>query len=248
MAYVDYVGAEFPSLNVSLHDIYLNGEFGTWEGANIDAEFGGVIPDLFAIDLIQEEWTLVFGGDFTFDNGYLVGGTVTALAEMPYYANSVYDAAGGILGLNFDVAELLAAVSTVDTADDLALLTSWFDGNDQVYLSRYGETFDGGNGRDRIKGFGGDDNLSGGRGNDMIWGGKGDDVLNGGVGDDVLQGDAGVDILIGGGGADDFVFVSASDSGKKANADIIKGFGDAPTWADLNVFGPPIILNDFMGA
>ncbi len=60
----------------------------------------------------------------------------------------------------------------------------------------------GGNGDDRIVGYGSDDQLYGFAGNDFLQGGSGDDSLFGGSGDDNLVGSSGHDRLIGGEGDD----------------------------------------------
>jgi hypothetical protein len=66
-----------------------------------------------------------------------------------------------------------------------------------------GNTINGGNLDDLVKGLGGQDTLIGHDGNDRLVGGRGHDILIGGEGRDWLQGGA---------GADAFVFATASDS------------------------------------
>lgn len=53
-----------------------------------------------------------------------------------------------------------------------------------------GQTFNGGDGSDRILGGDGADHIDGGAGNDLVAGAGGNDVLAGGAGNDVIWGDA----------------------------------------------------------
>lgn len=64
-------------------------------------------------------------------------------------------------------------------------------------LSKEGDGFFGGNGRDVVKGRGGDDYLYGNQGNDKLVGQSGDDSLYGGYDSDVLKGGSGDDLLSG---------------------------------------------------
>lgn len=77
-----------------------------------------------------------------------------------------------------------------------------YDGNDQIWGTRWADYIDGGNGNDRLYGYIGDDWVLGGAGTDQIWGGEGNDSLDGGVGDDTLLGENGNDTLNGGLGVD----------------------------------------------
>ena len=69
-------------------------------------------------------------------------------------------------------------------------------------LGRWDNTYNAGNGNDKIRGGDGDDTLNGGYGRDKLYGGRGEDVLNGKADKDYLRGGSGKDILNGGVGYD----------------------------------------------
>ena len=69
-------------------------------------------------------------------------------------------------------------------------------------LGRWDNTYNAGNGNDKIRGGDGDDTLNGGYGRDKLYGGRGEDVLNGEADKDYLRGGSGKDILNGGVGYD----------------------------------------------
>lgn len=71
-----------------------------------------------------------------------------------------------------------------------------------IYLSDQDDFGIGGQGADRIFGYGGSDSLFGRAGNDYMRGGNGDDILSGSDGKDRLYGDDGNDEVYGGSGAD----------------------------------------------
>jgi Ca2+-binding RTX toxin-like protein len=66
--------------------------------------------------------------------------------------------------------------------------------------------------------------VNGGDGVDQIRGSNGVDTINGQAGNDKIMSLGGADILTGGSGADQFRYFSASDSGLGANADRITDF------------------------
>ena len=120
-------------------------------------------------------------------------------------------------------------------------------------------TFDGGNGNDRLTLGGGNDTGLGGNGNDKIFGGLGDDVLKGGTGNDsceggadrdVLMGQGGRDSLFGGGGADQLIGGDGNDEltggngpdtfvylDRKEGHDRILDFKDGTDLIDLSAIG-----------
>jgi Ca2+-binding RTX toxin-like protein len=180
----------------------------------------------FSSGIIQEEfersgdsfWYRTFG-DFEYDyaTGTVLSGTVTA---REYY---VYDADEdswlqylAIEGVEIPYATLTSAMESVDTADDRALLTSAFSGDDEFYLSNYADYWSGFGGNDNIDGNGGNDTLEGGSGNDEIYGGTGNDRLVGGTGNDTMYGQAGTDTLIGGTGNDTYIMSSGDTITERA--------------------------------
>ena len=127
-------------------------------------------------------------------------GTLTTLAT------GVTEVALSIIGLNWNVTDILQAALTISNADDLALIASAFDGNDRFDLSDSRDAVRGFNGRDKIFGNGGNDRLLGDGGADLVKGGAGNDQIKGGGGADTLTGGTGDDTLGGDGGADLFQF------------------------------------------
>ena len=78
-----------------------------------------------------------------------------------------------------------------------------------------------------------------------IDGGKGNDVLTGSAGDDTIIGGLGRDTMAGGMGSDSGVFVSAGDSRRGVNADLITGFTTGADKIDLSVLdADPLTAGD----
>ncbi|WP_396595569.1 calcium-binding protein [Brevundimonas sp. R86498] len=120
------------------------------------------------------------------------------------------------------------------------------DGNDQIFASRFSQTFMrgeagndymvGGDGFDNMHGNQGEDTVIGGGGNDWVVGGQGNDMLYGQVGDDIVNGSKADDLCVGGDGADivrggqgdDLVYGDAGNdwlSGDRGNDTLTGGSG-----------------------
>lgn len=120
------------------------------------------------------------------------------------------------------------------------------DGNDQIFASRFSQTFMrgeagndymvGGDGFDNMHGNQGEDTLIGGAGNDWVVGGQGNDRLYGQGGDDIVNGSKADDLCVGGDGADivrggqgdDVVYGDAGNdwlSGDRGNDTLTGGAG-----------------------
>lgn len=84
-----------------------------------------------------------------------------------------------------------------------------------------------------VEGGAGHDTILGSDGADTISGGKGNDLLTGAGGDDRIIGGGGRDTMDGGLGADSFVFLSAADSRRGVQADVINGFTPGADRIDL---------------
>ncbi|HEX2725588.1 MAG TPA: calcium-binding protein [Beijerinckiaceae bacterium] len=84
----------------------------------------------------------------------------------------------------------------------------------------------GDDGADVLTGGGAVDTFGGGAGNDTLSGNGGDDILDGITGNDMLLGGAGHDTMTGGFGNDIFRYLTKSDSGLGAAADVITDFDD----------------------
>lgn len=80
------------------------------------------------------------------------------------------------------------------------------DGKDRLFGYGGADVIRGGLGDDFIEGGYGHDHLIGGAGNDRLHGEQGNDTLRGGSGDDYLLDEAGNDVLAGGRGADKYLF------------------------------------------
>lgn len=90
-------------------------------------------------------------------------------------------------GASVKVTDIVDAALTYSTSDDLKVIANALKGND---------TFQGGNLRDVVRGYGGNDYLDGNGGNDVLRGGSGNDRIEGGLGRDFLYGEAGADTFI----------------------------------------------------
>ncbi|WP_306419396.1 calcium-binding protein [Amaricoccus solimangrovi] len=124
-------------------------------------------------------------------------------------------------GLEIGATDIRDAAQTFSTRDDLRVISDAFHGDD---------LFEGGGGRDRLRGYDGDDTLRGGNGWDSLFGAEGDDALQGGSGKDRLYGNEGNDTLVGGRGADFLLGKDGADIFRfdaklsKANLDKISDF------------------------
>lgn len=143
-----------------------------------------------------------YGTDLAVDgNDLLQSGTVT-LAGLGDETDSI-----AIAGVSIDVADILAAAATSDTADDQALITSNLGGADLfMFNGRADNTAHGLGGNDTMFGGKGNDILFGDNGNDILFGDQHNDRLTGGRGNDFLIGGRDNDILKGNGGKDTAVF------------------------------------------
>lgn len=156
------------------------------------------------------------GSEFEFNgDGEFSAGTVTQIRTHED------DVTVTMTDIDVPATDITDAARTFSTKDDKKILGQAFEGDD---------TFDGGGGDDRVRGYKGDDTLRGGSGADSLFGGNDDDVilgakgkdrLYGGEGDDTLAGGAGKDYLSGKDGQDTFRFNAYV---KSANADKIADF------------------------
>jgi len=144
----------------------------------------------------------LYGSGFTYNAQLdLTGGLVTRYVETLSGASAI-----SVSGLNVSGMEVGNAAGTAGLSDDHAVVRAALAGND---------TFNGGNLRDYLIGFGGNDTLRGKGGADILIGDKGNDVITGGPG---------IDTEYGGAGNDHFVFNAALSA---ANRDVIRDFGNA---------------------
>src|SRR5712691_1776807 len=87
------------------------------------------------------------------------------------------------------------------------------NGDDAIIGSPFfGDSIQGGDGKDTIDGQGGNDTLDGGDGDDTVTGGDGDDSLIGEDGNDTITGDAGNDTIEGGNHQDSILGGAGDDS------------------------------------
>lgn len=201
-----------------------------------------------------------YGNGFTFDaDGMIKTGSVQRM---------VFDEGGsaswGLAGFSVGGAAYRTALTSAGTADDHALFSGIFAGNDRISLSNGSDHFDAGAGRDMILGNGGNDTLlagddndlvdagygndvvDGGLGNDLLFGNRGNDSLTGGVANDTLEAGAGRDTLTGGSGRDCFIFSTLPPNEIVRVTDFQRGLdkigirggdadGNALTFADMTV-------------
>jgi Ca2+-binding RTX toxin-like protein len=157
-------------------------------------------------------WADEVQGSFTYREGALAGGSVTAYS-MRYEGAKV----ATLDGISVPVSAIAAAAATDhSTADDLALVKGALCGND------------------KLSGNIGNDILLGYDGHDVMAGGSGKDQLNGGSGSDRLVGGLGRDFLTGGDGADVFDFNRTSESSTLSGFDRINDFRRGQDRIDLS--------------
>ena len=128
---------------------------------------------------------------------------------------------------------------------------------DWFYLSKSGDTFDGGAGTDVLFGLEGNDNLNGGGDNDDLFGGAGNDVLMGGTGDDGINGgEGGGDVASFAGGLGQFTLqmnsngtLTAQDrSANGEGTDTLSGIEMLSFGSGASIFGDGMIdLTKFQG-
>ncbi len=139
------------------------------------------------------------GSGFKYDSdGIPTAGTVKSYAA--------FDNGGRLFildGASVKVTDIVDAAMTYSTKDDLKLIASALKGDD---------TFQGGNLRDVVRGYGGNDYLDGNGGNDILRGGSGNDRIEGGLGRDYLYGESGSDTFIYRSVKDSTVAVSGRDT------------------------------------
>ncbi|MDO9468308.1 MAG: tandem-95 repeat protein [Thiobacillus sp.] len=143
------------------------------------------------------------------------------------------------------IATEMANGSTASTSQALSITIAETT-NTHTSSTQAGQTLNGTNGNDLIRGYAGNDTINGGDGNDMIYGGAGNDTLNGGNGNDWLYGGVGTDTLNGGGGNDTLI-------GGAGNDTLTGGLGaDVFKWelSDRGTAGSPAIdtVTDFDSA
>ncbi len=115
-------------------------------------------------------------------------------------------------------------------------------GNDLLYGTAAGDTFDALAGNDFVYGYAGNDTLAGSAGDDQVFGGSGNDAIAGGADNDLLQGDAGNDAIVGEAGRDT-VHGGDGDDIIDGGADVDTLFGDAGD--DRLVAGDPSDPTDY---
>ncbi len=95
-----------------------------------------------------------------------------------------------------------------------------FEGIEDVFGGKGGDTITGDDKDNYLFGYKGDDTLKGGAGDDVLYGERGNDIKDGGAGDDMLYAYNDTDTLTGGAGADTFVLEHWNTPGKH----VIKDF------------------------
>lgn len=186
---------------------------------NVNVVFNGITYEdvawIEARQIVGDQvfhYEMSFGGfDLTSADGVLTGGTITGFIETNVATGE----------LSFSVEQISVAATdatsvfvTEGTADEIALLKSFLNGDDEFYLSAFDDVADGLAGNDYLDGAGGNDQLAGGDGDDTLLGGAGDDVLEGGAGSDtaVFAGAlADYDVTVGEGGIEVVSATEGSD-------------------------------------
>lgn len=159
------------------------------------------------------------GKNFTYQNGFLKGGTITGYREV-YESENV-----SITGTSISASKFIAHAKTGDSDGALSYMLrnadSIYGNSGSDYLSAYA-------GNDKMYGYAGNDKLYGGSGNDQLYGGEGVDHLYGESGSDILNGDSGNDYLYGGSGNDQLLGGDGDDTlqGDKGNDVLFGGLGE----------------------
>ncbi len=147
--------------------------------------------------------------------------------------------------LNLTITAIATESANGSTASTSEALTITIAETTSTYTTstQSGQTLNGTNGNDLIRGYAGNDTLNGNDGNDMLYGGAGNDTLNAGNGNDMLYGGVGTDTLNGGSGNDTLL-------GGAGNDTLAGGLGaDVFKWelSDRGTAGSPAIdtVTDF---
>ena len=137
--------------------------FYDWATASNETHKGDFYPEViaYAYDYQGVSYLAGFGGDFTlglniYGNPVPTSGTVTGYTQDLWNGTS-WGEAVYINDFSVDAVQLYNAILTPSTADDYALSTEMFSGND---------TISGNSGDDTLLGYGGDDYIDGGAGSD----------------------------------------------------------------------------------
>ncbi|MBK8373571.1 MAG: hypothetical protein IPN50_14110 [Sphingomonadales bacterium] len=196
-------------------------------GGGIDTINGGNGDDIITLALANSG-SFVHGGADT-DTLQLIGGSISVGGISSIEAIILFGGANIILtgaqfatGLASNTALSGTGSITVNMTASVNFLASGMN-----FASGATTVVNGTSGIDIIKlglGTSTGNTVNGGDGVDQIRGSNGVDTINGQVGNDKIMSLGGADILTGGSGADQFRYFSDSDSGLGANADRITDF------------------------
>ncbi|MEW5687975.1 MAG: calcium-binding protein [Pseudomonadota bacterium] len=170
-------------------------------------------------------WLEEFGGQFTYANDAITGGTLTSWKES-LSGQMVFE----VKGFSVPVTQFVtwattnnneAAKSAILAGGD-SILGSGVDDRMRGYAGN--DTLEGGGGQDYLRGDDGADSLSGGAAFDDLNGNAGADTAAGGLGDDWVVGGKDNDLLFGDDGAD-IVYgnLGADTCHGGAGADLVRG-------------------------
>jgi Ca2+-binding RTX toxin-like protein len=205
---------------IDLHFFYANAKDIEYQNDVTNLVIEGVsYPDGYAIRASNgsvNQFLVAYGRDITVDaNKQPTGGTVNVLGEINVATNQGW----GVTGIGIAMVDIFSVLKTAKNADDLALLSVAFAGNDDVTLSGRVDVFNGYAGNDVLRGLAGADTLRGGTGDDTLIGSGGADFLIGNAGADHFQYDArrhGADTVKNFGASDSFVFTGSGFGGLAA--------------------------------
>lgn len=201
-------GFDFRSINFGTIDDFDNFRWAPKVNFSAITSLGKVIGEDVAVYYnglaqIADTGTVLLGHDFAYDASHnATNGRLTGLVID--IGKSQFGFALELVAHDFDIS-LTAFQSVVDTkskADDIALLSKFLAGNDELSGSGSADYFYSLGGNDKLSGNSGNDTLNGGAGNDQLLGGFGNDSLIGGSNADKLDGGYDADVLIAGTGRD----------------------------------------------
>jgi len=170
-------------------------------------------------------WLEEFGGQFTYANDAITGGTLTSWKES-LSGQTVFE----VKGFSLPVTQFVTWATTNNNEAAKSAILAGGDtivgsgANDRMRGYAGNDTIEGGGGQDYLRGDEGADSLSGGAAFDDLNGNMGADTAAGGLGDDWVVGGKDNDLLFGDDG-DDIVYgnLGADTCNGGAGADLVRG-------------------------
>ncbi|MFT3955910.1 MAG: calcium-binding protein [Piscinibacter sp.] len=125
----------------------------------------------------------------------ITAGTLTGFFATDFNGSSHVEQFA-VEGISYSAVAFYNAMVSATAADDLAMVRSFFAGNDTFNLSPGADDVWAWTGNDTLRGLAGNDTLNGDAGNDWLDGGSGVDTMRGGTGNDVYVVERSTDVVV----------------------------------------------------